>query len=156
MAQERAASEPEGRGLGRAAWSPASSRERERSSRDSRLQRNQSSSRSARSLPQVSSEGTGRRASLSPLSECGPQRGGRKSPWGPSPRPPALPRGLLASLSSGHEQGEQGPWVTPVVPRWGVIHPGGGVALERKGLEGGGPRVHLALDKKPPPGCAPA
>ena len=107
-------------------------------------------------LPQVSSEGTGRRASLSPLSECGPQRGGRKSPWGPSPRPPALPRGLPASLSSGHEQGEQGPWVTPVVPRWGVIHRGGGVALERKGLEGGGPRVHLALDKKPPPGCAPA
>ena len=50
-------------------------------------------------LPQVSSEGAGLRASLSPLSECGPQPGGRKSPWGPSPRPPAPPRGLPASLT---------------------------------------------------------
>ena len=43
----------------------------------------------------------------------------------------------------------------PSVPMMGCHSPGVGVALEMRGSEGGGPRVHVTLDEEPLPGCAP-
>lgn len=131
MGQETAASETEGRGLGRTAWSPAGSCPSASAVTGTGVQREfvvfprtHGSGRTSLvpdlrgSLPpQVISEGAGLRASLSKLSERCLQRGGRKSLWGPpSPRPPCTPGGTPASPIGGHEQDEQSPRDTPVIP----------------------------------------
>lgn len=131
MGQETAASETEGRGLGRTAWSPAGSCPSASAVTGTGVQREfvvfpRTHGSGRTSLvpdlrgplpPQVISEGAGLRASLSKLSERCLQRGGKKSLWGPpSPRPPCTPGGTPASPIGGHEQDEQSPPDTPVIP----------------------------------------
>lgn len=71
------------------------------------------------SLPQVSSEGAGLRASLS-TQRVRAAAGREEEPLGaPSPRPSAPPRGLPASLISGHEQASRVPGLR-LSPRDGV------------------------------------